>query len=734
MPANGRYGEPEVTEFRDGKLGAFTMQFDDSMETQAQTAIPIMNERGLVGTFFVNPALERYQANRDTWEVLCPDFGHELANHTMHHAGAKSYEEADYEIGECSRHIWRIYPERSKLLPFARGGGTTWDVTDEQMAELMRKYYLFRRPSKYGICDDRDSEYYRGDAITGHAQEAIDEQIWVPVHFHGVGGEWIDCSKEAFAALCDFLVANRDSLWIATEGDAWKYQQEYQAICAVSLTEPTEETFRLAIECDESKMETFGVPFAELYDEPLTVRVPVPDSWSRFVVVQARGDDADVRTYDTIIIKGARIAQFGVRPGIVPAMVTTIEYRTVKTCLPSRSAGATGSAGTQRLEGGWLDVEPGHYYELALPGPDAVPVGTRWEGGKLVRHAFEPVTPSAAADKDQAGPLEPMFRSRFIFKLDDLSSYHLPDFKRFIATVDRHGGKADMGINPGTCEDDVFDWLRSLDMSRFQVWNHTWDHGRPGPRHRGIPYDVQYQNVQAVQEIVKQKLGFTMVAWGYPGIRAYPEAEGRQWIEDGDFVTYLVIRNHPDLSVLLNAPGEWADRGYACINSEGVLTLNDVNNFEAPPGLGVRGEPDKRYHVSWVEKLYPGEDPLRPPPLGNGDELIWRLHHPSLRPSTGGTFDVLYAQMHPWFWQEQDQAGIGMLVDHITAGNEWRCATISESYRWLRDRGLIGLEKVAPDRYRLDAHRLRFSHHVELALPEGTTAEDHAYHARSFER
>jgi hypothetical protein len=75
-----------------------------------------------------------------------------------------------------------------------------------------------------------------------------------------------------------------------------------------------------------------------------------------------------------------------------------------------------------------------------------------------------------------------------------------------------------------------------------------------------------------------------------------------------------------------------------------------------------------------------------------------------------------------------------MLVDHITAGKEWRCATISESYRWLRDRELIALEKVAPDRYRLDAHRLRFSHHMELALPEGTTADEHAYHARSFER
>jgi hypothetical protein len=41
-----------VTKFRGGKPAAFTMQFDDSMESQAAIAVPQMNARGLVGTIF----------------------------------------------------------------------------------------------------------------------------------------------------------------------------------------------------------------------------------------------------------------------------------------------------------------------------------------------------------------------------------------------------------------------------------------------------------------------------------------------------------------------------------------------------------------------------------------------------------------------------------------------------------------------------------------------------------
>ncbi len=317
MSASSLYGTPEVTKFKDGKVGAFSLQFDDSMETQAEFAIPEMNRRGLVGTFFVNPDTERCRRNQETWEAVCPKHGHELANHTMRHEGAKDYAEAEHEIGECSRLIWKLYPDRSKLLPFLRGGGTTWGVSREEVRELMDKYFLFRAPRTAGVSDEDGS----GEDPTVFARRAIEEGTWAQVGFHGVGGQWISTCREGFVKLLDYLVENRDKLWIATTGDAYKYQQEYGALSGTSLTDATETGFKVTVECDESKVNTYGRPLAELYDQPLTVRVRVPESWRRFVVTQ--GDAR--KEYETVQVGGVRCAQFDARPNVGPAAVTLAE-------------------------------------------------------------------------------------------------------------------------------------------------------------------------------------------------------------------------------------------------------------------------------------------------------------------------------------------------------------------------------------------------------------------------
>jgi len=312
------YGRPEVMQFRDGKVAAFSMQFDDSTETQATFVIPELNKRHLVGTFFTNPGTDRYQKNREVWEVVCPQHGHELANHTMHHRGAADYKELDYEVGECARLIWRLYPKKSKIHPFLRGGGDNvkWDFTREEVYRVMEDYCLF-----WGIWPtDRVScaeERGNGRAVVV-AEKALKEHTWTQVGFHGIGGDWLTTSKEHFLELLDFLVGNRDQIHVDTTGNLHRYTQEFQAIRRVELRDASEAGFRVAIECDPDKVSTYGRPFTELYDEPLTVRVAVPDSWSSFVARQG----ADVAKHRTITVNGHRVAQFEVRPNLASAVVT----------------------------------------------------------------------------------------------------------------------------------------------------------------------------------------------------------------------------------------------------------------------------------------------------------------------------------------------------------------------------------------------------------------------------
>jgi peptidoglycan/xylan/chitin deacetylase (PgdA/CDA1 family) len=314
MAKDALHGEPTVTQYKDGKDAAFTMQFDDSMETQADFAIPEMNKRGLTGSFFINPATERYARRRETWEVLCTKSGHELACHTMHHTGAADMEEADWEIGECARIIWKLQPGVSRLRPFMRGGGTTWGPSREDIAGLMDKYYLYRAPRRFGVSSEEEG---RGNPVR-QAQKALDEGTWELVGFHGVGGQWISCTEEEFIRLLDFLVEHRDRLWTGTTSEVYKYVQERDAVSKVELADATEEGFSVSIECDPAQVKLYDLTFAELYDMPLTVRVPVPDTWQSFTVTQ--GDGAPQKL-DVIEVDGGRAAQFDVLPNAGSAAV-----------------------------------------------------------------------------------------------------------------------------------------------------------------------------------------------------------------------------------------------------------------------------------------------------------------------------------------------------------------------------------------------------------------------------
>jgi hypothetical protein len=334
-PSGSPYGKPEVMKFKGGRPAAFSMQFDDSIDCQAVFAIPEMNKRGLVGTFFVNPALDRYKRHAEVWEVVCPKYGHELANHTMHHAGAKDDEDAAYEIGECSRQIWKIYPNGSKLRPFLSGGGTEWNCSRETRRALMRQYYLFsgmggfrgaegqpereegEAPGRAGCAEGRENA-----RCAKFAERALETGKWFQVGFHGIGEAWIVTSKEHFIELLDYLAAHRDQIWVATTGSVFKYTQERDAVDAITLSDATETGFTLAVHCDESKVDTYDLTLPELYDEPLTVQVSVPDSWKRVQVVQGEGEPVVTETVD---LDGRRCARVDVLPNVPAATVTVVE-------------------------------------------------------------------------------------------------------------------------------------------------------------------------------------------------------------------------------------------------------------------------------------------------------------------------------------------------------------------------------------------------------------------------
>jgi len=334
-----------------------------------------------------------------------------------------------------------------------------------------------------------------------------------------------------------------------------------------------------------------------------------------------------------------------------------------------------------------IKVKPGHYYDLTLP-PDC---------GNWTLDILRPVR-----------------RKRFIIKCDDLASWSLGAFQRFARLIEKHDAKAGLGIIPGQCQgDEVFEWIRTLDPDRFEIWNHTWTHGKNGPNHYQQPYDVQWRNLGLAHETVREKTGIVMHTWCGGGIKY--QGKG---VHDQDDVTHQVIRDHPEYKVHFHAAHRFADRGYGVINSDGIFMPWRHSWFENE-GFRYPGFVDR------LRERWPSIDWDRPTALGNAQELKWRFDHPFWHVPESGEIDIMVGQFHPTLWDAEKLAALGELLEHIKAKRDWQFANAYDTYKWLIDEHDIVAKSLSPGQYRLDARLADFEHLLQLDLPPGTKVHEH---------
>jgi hypothetical protein len=262
-------GDTALAKWKDNKKGAFALHFDDSTISQADNAVPAMVERGLVGTWYINPGNERYKARKQVWEVIAVNGGQELADHTMTHADddhyIATYEEAEYEIGENARIIWSLYPAtRSKLLSYCSPGGVSWGISKAQTDELMTKYHLIHRPD-HKCVQDLDADH-----MLWFAEGALAFGNWNGICFHGVGGDWTPVDKDEFVKFLDKLLELRDRLWIDGNIAIQKYVEERNS-ASVSTLEVSSSQIRLKLTSAKDPL---------FYDEPLTLITEIPTTWN----------------------------------------------------------------------------------------------------------------------------------------------------------------------------------------------------------------------------------------------------------------------------------------------------------------------------------------------------------------------------------------------------------------------------------------------------------------------
>ena len=263
-----------ISKWYDGRPAALSIRFDDSHPTHLSVAIPILREYAFRGTFMVNPGgrlpesrrRSAFEDHRSEWEACARRGDQEFANHTMHHRGARDDESMEYEIGEASAAIWRLFPGKSKLAALNLGGGTQWETT-KTLRYYLDKYHLFDASANSTGMDDTYGN--RVATFRRLLEQHIQRGLWYKVHYHDIG-KGAATSEANFRAALDIAKEHKSELWIAGMADIHKYQTERVGAKLVFDSKRTNEA-TLVISC---------LTDPTLFDQPLTIDLILPDSWS----------------------------------------------------------------------------------------------------------------------------------------------------------------------------------------------------------------------------------------------------------------------------------------------------------------------------------------------------------------------------------------------------------------------------------------------------------------------
>ncbi len=275
-------GTVRIAKWKGDKKAALLIQFDDSTPGQATLGIPAMSKRGLIGTWYVNPGGEYYLQYENIWKTEAPAGNQELANHTMTHTGASTYDEVVYEVGEAAKAIWRIRGEEDfgSLMAFNRGGGTSWNEDD--LKKVLEEYKNIDRLSYIGIKTIAKTipAGSNAEAMYELIPLAIQDSIVCSLHFHGIASEngtppydygngavWI----VEFEKFLDKVLAIKDQVWNTGYISMYKYIKERQA-AEISMAQYSDEQFGIKLSASTDD---------KYYNEELTILAYLPKTWTK---------------------------------------------------------------------------------------------------------------------------------------------------------------------------------------------------------------------------------------------------------------------------------------------------------------------------------------------------------------------------------------------------------------------------------------------------------------------
>jgi len=221
--------------------GAVSLTFDDGLASQLAVAVPILNQFGLQGTFYLSPH-DDYEQSLAPWRDVAVA-GHELGNHTVGHpcsqnfafvaeSGRRSLEEMtldemEAEIVEAGRRLRWLAPQQQDIS-FAYPCYQTFvgqGITRQSYVPLVARHCVAGRgrgetandPLRCDLAHvwSWPCERMTGAELIGLAEQAAAQGRWGILTFHGVHEGHLPIGDRDLTELCAFLSRQRDRIWTA---------------------------------------------------------------------------------------------------------------------------------------------------------------------------------------------------------------------------------------------------------------------------------------------------------------------------------------------------------------------------------------------------------------------------------------------------------------------------------------------------------------------------------------
>jgi peptidoglycan/xylan/chitin deacetylase (PgdA/CDA1 family) len=331
-------GDSFVATWKDNARAAYSLSTDDCQPSQVYTVAPALTERGLHGTFYVNPSMDNYgwyafrsvgDVNSDGLAdgfVHLPEQGHELASHTLKHWAVTvdkpqpdypnsvfpSYEALAQDCVFVNRYLENLTGQRvvSFAYPWGKHDAASEAVIDDYYLSAratlnmgpteghyvpnaatpadMTKLWCFYVEGNQSWCDYRVYEQ-----AMASFQLMLDDTVasggWGIEFSHGTGDDWSHfpypitaLHPDAYYEHLDDIVtrANVGDIWQDTVGNVSRYIYSRDG-ASIKYDEISDTTIELRV---DDKLDD------GLFCVPLTINTLIPESWSNRLLITHDGE------------------------------------------------------------------------------------------------------------------------------------------------------------------------------------------------------------------------------------------------------------------------------------------------------------------------------------------------------------------------------------------------------------------------------------------------------------